>query len=326
MIKETTKKTPADFPLFKALGVLSLLGFIWGSGYSIARYAMTHGVPPLGYSFWQSLGPAILLIVLGFKQKNVRGYFKQHFKPIFFPYFLICGLLGIAIPNSNMYYTAAHLPAGTLALLVNTVPLFVYPMACLFKQESFSMNRVIGVFLGFLGIVYLILPSHSLGQLSEIAQMTQWAWLTLLSPFCFALCSVYISHARPSSVGIYAASVGMLVTSTVFLLPFVWYNHEFYSLLPPFDAPKYVVLLEIALSSLGYILFFYLIKYAGPVYYSLTGGVVGLTGVFWGYMLFDETLDMGKIIAIIMILSAIILVSYSYNKNRKREKTHVNVK
>lgn len=302
-----TRNAPA-FSTLKAVGVLLLLGFIWGSGYSIARYAMTHGVPPLGYSFWQSLGPTIFLILLGCKQKNVRASFK----PAFLPFFFLCGLLGIAIPNSNMYYTAAHLPAGMLAVLVNTVPLFVYPIACTFKQESFSIKRITGVLLGFFGLVYLIFPFHSLTQVPEMFQLTQWAWLTLLSPLCFALCAVYISHARPASVGIYAASIGMLATSTLFLTPFVWFHHDFYSLLPPLDLPKLVVILEIILSSVGYLLFFYLIEYAGPVYYSLTGSVVSLTGVFWGYMLFGETIGQNQIIAILMIISAILIISISY--------------
>jgi drug/metabolite transporter (DMT)-like permease len=311
-MKKTPDILPPPMPAFstlKAVGTLLLLGFIWGSGYSIARYATTHGVPPLGYSFWQSLGPTVFLILLGCKQKNVRASFKSAYLPFFF----LCGLLGIAIPNSNMYYTAAHLPAGMLAVLVNTVPLFVYPIACVFKQESFSIERIAGVFIGFFGLLYLIFPFHSLTQLSEIPPLTPWAWLTLVSPLCFALCAVYISHARPSSVGIYAASIGMLATSTIFLAPFVWFHHDFYSLLPPFDLPKYAVILEIILSSIGYLLFFYLIKYAGSVYYSLTGSVVSLTGIFWGNLFFGETVGETQIIAILIIISAILIVSYSYS-------------
>lgn len=310
------------FSIFNALGVLLILGFIWGSGYSIARYAMTHGVSPLGYSFWQSLGPAIFLSILGIGKKNLRQSCKTSFHTKTLPYFLICGLLGIAIPNSNMYYTAAHVPAGEVALLVNTVPLFVYPIACLLKQESFSIERSAGVLMGFLGIFYLISPFQSVTQLSTTIHMTVWAWLTLLSPFCFALCSVYISHSRPSYVGVYTSSLGMLLTSTFFLTPLVWFNHGFYSLLPPFDATKYAILLEIFLSSIGYILFFYLVKYAGPVYYSLTGGIVGLTGIFWGDVLFEETLNRAKIISITMILCSILLISYNQYSQQKQRKFH----
>ncbi len=312
-------KKNQNFSSVKALLILLLLGFVWGSGYSIARYATTHGVSPLGYSFWQSLGPSILLTILGCRLKNVRESLKLKF----LPFFLLCGLLGIAIPNSNMYYTAAHLPTGMLAVLVNTVPLFVYPIACCFKQESFSKERVLGLLLGFIGLIYLIFPFHSLSQFSDVISMNQinkWAWLTLLSPFCFALCAIYISHARPASVGIYTASIGMLTTSTFFLLPFVWFHHDFYSLLGPLDGPKLAVILEIILSSIGYLLFFYLIKYAGSVYYSLTGSVVSLTGVFWGYLAFGETLSYAQIIAVLIIMSAILIISYSYSPHYSHTK------
>ena len=115
--------------ILKAPFLLILLGFIWGSGYSLAKYAMTNGVSPLGYSFWQSLGPALLLsIACLFSPKKSMPPFK------YWPYFFICGLIGIAIPNTNMYFIASHLSAGLLAVLVNTVPLLVYPLALLYGQ------------------------------------------------------------------------------------------------------------------------------------------------------------------------------------------------
>ena len=36
--------------------LLISLGLVWGSGYAIARFAVTNGVTPLGYTFWQCLG------------------------------------------------------------------------------------------------------------------------------------------------------------------------------------------------------------------------------------------------------------------------------
>ncbi len=310
---------PPAFSTIKALGILLLLGFVWGSGYSIARYATTHGVSPLGYSFWQSLGPAIFLAFLGFQKKKVRSSFTWKF----IPFFLVCGLIGIAIPNSNMYYTAAHLPAGMLAVLVNTVPLFVYPIACFLKQESFSMERAGGLLLGFWGLIYLIFPFHSLIEFSESFSMTKWAWLTLLSPFCFALCATYIARNKHESVGIFASSIGMLASSTLFLIPFVWFHHDFYSLWFPLTLPKCAVILEIFLSSLGYLLFFYLINYAGSVYYSLTGSIVSLTGVFWGYVIFGETLSHSQFIAILMITGAILIISYSYSPHYLQTKKRI---
>lgn len=123
--------------MIRAITLLVLLGFIWGSGYSIARYAMTHGVAPFGYAFWQSLGPTVLLIIF-LKLKRIK--LALQLRHIVF--YVIAGLLGIVIPNSNIYITAAHLPAGILAVVVNTVPIFLYPLAFLFAQERFSLSLI----------------------------------------------------------------------------------------------------------------------------------------------------------------------------------------
>ncbi len=137
-----------------ALMILISLGFIWGSGYTLAKFAMTNGVSPLGYAFWQSLGPAILLTLCSLLTKN-----NPILQPSVWPYFLICGLIGIVIPNTNMYFIAAHLPAGLLAVLVNTVPLMVYPLALLGGQERFDSWRILALLFGVVGIFLIITPS-----------------------------------------------------------------------------------------------------------------------------------------------------------------------
>ena len=92
----------------QGLLTLILLGFIWGTGYTIARFAMTHGVPPLGYSFWQSLGPAVMVGLISVLLQ--RNSFKKLTIPSL-QYYLISGLTGIVIPNTTMYFAAPHLPA-----------------------------------------------------------------------------------------------------------------------------------------------------------------------------------------------------------------------
>ena len=96
-----------------SLNLLILLGFVWGTGYAIARYAVTHGVPPLGYTFCQSLGPALLLTFLVALQKptHSNAFTLSHLR-----YYLISGLTGIAIPNTVMYFAAAHLSERRFAV------------------------------------------------------------------------------------------------------------------------------------------------------------------------------------------------------------------
>lgn len=283
-----------------AIGLLLLLGFIWGTGYSIARFATTHDVPPLGYSFWQSLGPAILISLLAYMKKSPLKLSASHIK-----YYLICGLTGIVIPNTNMYFASPHLPAGLLAVIVNTVPIIAYPLALFARVESFNIMRLAGILSAISGLMLIILPATSLPS----PDMLPWVLSTLITPLSFAFCAIYISRYRPTEGDSLSLAAGTLIASTLLLLPFVVLSHHFYALHIPPTIPDLVILLEIILSSIGYILLFKLIKIAGPVYYSLVDTIVSLTGLFWGYMLFHEKLNQWTAPAVTLIILGLVLIN-----------------
>lgn len=278
------------------LTLLVFLGLIWGSGYSIAKYATMNGVSPLGYAYWQSLGPAVLMCLILFSRKESLPKDKKHIR-----FYGICGLLGIAIPNTNMYLIAPHLPAGILAVIVNTVPIITYPLALLLQQENFSQKRFWGVFAGFVGIIIMIgLPSNTLSL---------WTLLALISPLSFSLCALYINRYRPQNLSSLTLSAGMLIASSLLLSPLIFLTKSFYPLMLPFSLPDWIVVLEILLSTLGYVIFFLLLKKAGPVYYSLVGGIVSITGLFWGGIIFHEGLSIRNALAVGLIFLALFWVS-----------------
>lgn len=276
---------------------------IWGSGYVIAKYATEHGVPPLGYSFWQSFGPALLLVAMHQIKKPLVSLLAHK------RFYLICGFLGIAVPNSVMYFAAPHLPSGLLAVIVNTVPIMTYVLALLIKQEAFSIKRCLGVIIGMIGILLLMLPNVSLPE----QDMLPWALCCLITPLSFASCALYIHRFQPADKSSLELSAGMLLSSAFMLFPVIFITNSLYVFNFPFNSADWIVILEIILSSIGYILFFLLIRMAGPVYYSLVGGVVCMTGLWWGYILYHETLTLINILAIFLILTAILLTSPTIN-------------
>jgi drug/metabolite transporter (DMT)-like permease len=285
---------------FSPLILLVLLGFIWGTGYSIARFAMTNGVNPLGYSFWQSIGPAIILGLIALtKERPNTPAFKSTWR-----YYLICGLTGIVIPNTNMYYAASHLPAGLLAVIVNTVPLIAYLLALLNRIENFNWLRLAAVGLGACGLMLILLPAANVSTTT-----LPWLVFAMLTPLSFAFCAIYISRHQPKDCGSLTAAAGTLIFSSILLTPLVAGSGNFYALNWPLTLADKVILLEIVLSTLGYILFFKLLKTAGPVYYSFVDTIVALTGLFWGYIIFGEQMTMMTAMGVTLILVALVIVN-----------------
>ncbi len=288
-----------------SLILLISLGIIWGTGYSIARFAMTNGVHPFGYSFWQSLGPAIIVSFLNLvRQPGIHFSVKRA------QFYFICGLTGIVIPNTAMYFAAPHLPAGIMAMIVNTVPIVAYPMALLAGLEIFNWQRMIGIMIGFAGLMLIIIPQSSLPS----PDLAPWVLSTLITPLSFAFCSIYISRCKPANTDSLSLSSGMLIASSLLLMPLVLFTHSFYMFHFPLTTPDGIIMLEIILSSIGYLLFFQLLRLAGPVYYSLVDTVVVLTGVFWGYVIFAEHLNKWTTMAVLLILCALLLVTSQQRK------------
>ena len=93
----------------------------------------------------------------------------------------------------------------------------------------------------------------------------------------------------------------MLLISTIILIPLVLSFHKFYPL-NSLSLPHLAIILEIILSSIGYIIVFELLKRMGPVFYSLISGVVAVTGLFWGWIIFNECLQLWLACAVIFII------------------------
>jgi len=68
---------------------------------------------------------------------------------------VIYGLLNVGAAYALLYYALVGLNAGTVAVIVASVPLFTLAIAVLFGQERLSFNRVAGGILAITGIMIL---------------------------------------------------------------------------------------------------------------------------------------------------------------------------
>lgn len=281
-----------------------MLGITWSLGYSIVRYCVMHGVPPLGYAFWQSLGPAIVLTGFCVITKKAIPSDKASLG-----FYAIASLLGIAIPNSVMYVSAGHLPSGMVAVVTNTAPMLTYVCSLFLRVERFQLIRLCGVLCAVLGIYVIAMPSTGLA----LGDM-RWVFTALITPLCFASCAVYISKYQPKNRDSLVLATGMLWGASLWLSILLFSGSYFYPLTLPLNASTELIFVEIVLSSLGYYIFFQLLKIAGPVYYSLVAGVVAVAGLFFGWLFFQERFEWMAIIGIACVLTGVFLVSFGTKK------------
>lgn len=262
------------------LGMILLLGGMWGLAFSFSKMAANGGVHAVAYTFWQGLGGGLIVAVACW----IRGM-RIPLGREWLRYYFIIGLVGIALPNVNLVAAIAHLPAGVMVLTIPFVPLITYAIAIGLKMERFSMLRFAGVMCGLAGVALIVLPKASLPD----PDAAPWFLLALATPALYAINNVLAARLRPPDTRSLPLAAGMLLAAAIMLTPAVFLMDVLYLPSLPVGEAEIGIAGQIIISSIAYLMFFEVLRLAGPVFMSFTGYIVTLAGIAWGILLFGES-------------------------------------
>jgi drug/metabolite transporter (DMT)-like permease len=280
--------------------LLLVLGLNWGFGFVLSKIGVTGGLMPLGYAFWQCTGSGLLLLFIATWRGERPPLDARHLR-----YYVIAGVTNISIPATIALFCVQQIPIGVMVLLVTLSPLMTYALSQILRTETFHPRRALGMALGFAGALLILLPRASL----PTPEMAWWAALGVLTPTFYAASNMYIGMARPADVPSLALGGAMQFAAGLALLPVALATGELHVFAPPFSPAEFANLGHVAVAGLGALLLFEIVRLAGPVYMSQVGYIVCLSGVFWGWLIFDERHSLWVWAAMALIMAGLTLVT-----------------
>ena len=257
----------------------------------------------------------LLLIAGGEKPASLQQDRSAFWK--FLPDFILIGFLEATLPCILVAWAQHQLPSSVTAILIGTVPLFATLMEGLFvKDHTISAMKVIGVFLGFLGVVILVEPTTLLSKIFTSSQATSLPLLPVLAvltaAFCFSITILLIKVRLGSKLGPVHSAQGILTGAAITALPLMlwltkpWLMTSFH---PLPSSSLTLILLGIFCGGLVYILYVKLINRAGPSFASTCNYLVPPIGTFIGIVFSEEKMTSNIISALALILVALWLSS-----------------
>ena len=130
------------------LVVLLLLGAIWGSSYLFIKVAVRELPPETVVSGRLLLGALVLLAVLSARGQRLPGGLR------IWRDFLIVGIGAVALPFTLISWGEKSISSGMAAILTGATPLFAVLGSVFWtREERLSGSRLLGVGLGFAGVV-----------------------------------------------------------------------------------------------------------------------------------------------------------------------------
>ena len=93
--------------------------------------------------------------------------------------------------------------------------------------------------------------------------------------------------------------------AAIISIPFMLYYELNYFSIPSINSVIAIIYLGIMPTALAFLLRFYLINKAGPVFLSYVAYLIPIFSIFWGFLILKETVQIEQIIAIFFIFIGI---------------------
>jgi drug/metabolite transporter (DMT)-like permease len=262
---------------------LLLLSVLWGGSFFFTG-VQVGALPPFTIVFLRVGLAAVILNVL------VRAMGKRLPRsPSAWGAFFGMGLLNNAVPFCLVVWSQGHIASGLAAILNATTPISTVIVAhFLTNDEKMTANRLLGVTIGFIGVVTLIGPDSLKGLGSDV--LAQLA--VLLATVSYAFAGVFGRRFRRMGIEPLLTATGQVTASAILLFPLAMLVDAPWTLaMPPWPVWAAAIGSAVFSTAIGYVLYFRILATAGATNLLLVTFLIPVSAILMGSYGLGEHLE-----------------------------------
>jgi len=290
--------------------LLTLLSLIWASAFFNIKIA-TYSYGPVMIAFLRIFFGAIPVIGLCLIKKiKIEAFSKDWY------WFALIGVINLVIPFFLIAYGVQKIQSNLAAILMATTPLSATILAHFFtKNEKINYIKVIGVLVGFSGIVFLFSDKFLINEDNFVSAV----FILVGSTFYVigGLLTLRISSKKNENV-----TSSILIWAAIFILPislilyyfnptnaFAFTSDLHFS--HRLDSTIAIIYLGTVPTGIAWLLRFRILKNNGLVFQAQVAYLIPIFGIILGYIFLDELITPKVIIALLAVIIGIYLVKKS---------------
>ena len=283
-------------PSLRDYAELVLLSAIWGSSFLFLRVS----APILGPAFLIEMRVLSALLVLLpiciFMGKHREAL--ANWKLIF-----LVSLTNMSIPFCLLAYASMSIGAGVTSVLNSTVPFFAAIIAFVFWSQRMTLTSILGLILGFSGVVVLVLGPSSESSLASDGKAIRAG----IAAAMFYGTAVNITANKLQGISGLSITVGSLFCASLCLAPFAVYS-------VPEEMPSQsiwlsVIALGVLCTGVAYLMFYRLIAKVGPHRAITSTFMIPLFSIVWGAIFLGETITIYMIAGCVLVLFGVAMTT-----------------
>lgn len=280
-----------------------VLVLIWGVAYTMIGVGVKHMTPIWLVAYRLVIG-AVLVTGFAF----ARGQRFPKFTDARWRWYLMLGITGSVLPFFLISTGQLKVDSGISSIIVGAMPIMTIVLAHFFSNERLTPMKMLGFFVGFLGIVILFLPDDF-----SLALIGDWKSQMLIvgGAVCYAFTTVFAKRApkTQSAIGasmmlIWAASIGV-IAALISGLP---------AQPPALMGHLMAWGLGIGSTGIATVLYLWVIEKTGPTMLAKINYFTPVVSVIFGVWLLSEPFTWRVVISFAIIVAGILIARMKSRK------------
>lgn len=273
--------------------LLMVLVFLWGTSFMFTAIAL-ETVDPVSVVFGRvSIGALMLVGIVYAKGMRLPTAAKDWIA------LCILGFMGNVLPFVLIAWGQLSVNSGIAGMIMATMPLITMILAHFYVEgEDLNTWKITGFVLGLGGIALLLGPVFEGGGRAALGGIA-----IFFAAMSYAVNTILIRRLPRFNPVI--GSAGMLVASSLFLLPVWWLNSDTGVTGIGSGSLYTIVWLGIGPTAIASLVLFAVIERAGPTFLSTINYMIPVVAFFAGAMVLSEPIEMSSLVALAIILCGI---------------------
>ncbi|SDG05095.1 Threonine/homoserine efflux transporter RhtA [Blastococcus aurantiacus] len=287
---------------WRVWAALLAVGVLWGSAFPLIRVNAS-ALGPVGVTFARVALGALVLTLLVTAAGALRRGTTWRAIGTQLPALLLLAALNVAIPLTLVAAAIVGLNASVAAVLNATTPMATLVVAAVWLREPVRTRQMVGVLAGLAGVAVVVG-----GAPLDLNTSTLFAvGASLAAALSYAFGGVYTRRRFPDTSPTTLA-LGQQLCATVLLLPLAVITPPPGPVTAAVAAP--LLVLGVGSMAVAYLLYFWILRTAGPVVASTVTLLVPLVGSAIGVGWLGEPLSLGLVAGLVIVLSSVALITH----------------
>ncbi|WP_320035822.1 DMT family transporter [Halarcobacter sp.] len=283
-----------------AVAIFLLLGIVWGSNFIYMKWASEFITP---------LQVVIVRVLFGFIPVLIYALYKkvikiEHFKYSF--HFFMMSLLGTTVYYYFFVKATSLLLSGVTGALSGSIPLFAFLLGIIFLKEEKLDRRIIGIFIGMLGVIFISKPFNTNLFESNLEGIIDIILGSLIVGSSFVYAKRFLSPLKIHFAALTTYQLGFALVTLLFITDLnglTSITNDIHVFLGS------VIGLGLLGTGLAFILYYYLIENLGAIAASSATYMPPVVALIIGYFFIGEEIDLIDCLGTVLIFGGVFLVN-----------------